>query len=401
MTSSVRLVADCVAAYAARLHAAVGERHHVASPLGAWLLLALAAPASTGQDRETLTDVLACDVDTAARAAAELLADPHPLVAAAAAVWTAHGYTGTLGFQQWQAGLPASVTTGDLPSQTDLDRWAGDHTFGLIDRFPVDTELASLVLATALATKVSWESPFELAPASSLGPGSRWASQLDRVLRTPDQPRAAHTQFIAAIPEFADVIVHAAWAVGGLLVISVAALPDLSAGRVLAAAHDIGRRLATRAPLQRRRLDDLPLGEGPLWVLREVEAEADSWSAVLPTWSASTKLDLTDPVLGFAAAKRGLVGPSEPWAARQAAMARYSRTGFEAGAVTAFAAGLSARLPSRHRHRHIELRFGHPYAVVALVQDPASAWQGLPVFSAWVAEPENATEDEPGSVRPL
>ena len=77
-------VARCVAAYAARLQAAIGERHQVASPLGAWLLLALAGPASSGADRVTLAEIIGCDVDRAASAAAELLARPHPLVASAA-----------------------------------------------------------------------------------------------------------------------------------------------------------------------------------------------------------------------------------------------------------------------------------------------------------------------------
>ena len=54
-------------------------------------------------------------------------------------------------------------------------------------------------------------------------------------------------------------------------------------------------------------------------------------------------------------------------------------------------------------HREAELRFGHPYAVVALTTDRAadgrprpelSAWHGLPVFSAWVSEPEDASDDE-------
>jgi hypothetical protein len=39
--------------------------------------------------------------------------------------------------------------------------------------------------------------------------------------------------------------------------------------------------------------------------------------------------------------------------------------------------------------RTAELRFPHPYAVVAVVDDrgaESQAWQGIPVFSAWVAE---------------
>jgi hypothetical protein len=397
---STGLVTDCVARYAGRLHAAVGDRHHVASPLGAWLLLALAAPASAGDDRETLSAVLGCDADVAAGAAAELLADPHPLVAAAAAVWTAREYTGTPDFRRWLAGLPAAVTTGDLPDQADLDRWAREHTFGLIDRFPVDTSLAYLALATALATKVSWATPFQLAPASSLGAGSVWASQLDRVLRTPTGPGVrGHVQFIAGTPDIGDVIVHAATAVGGLVVVSVGALPEVRAERVLGLAHDLGIRQATGERVERRELADVPLGEGPLWLLREGMAESDSCSALLPAWSASSRHDLTDPALGFAVAKRGLVPGTDPWDAKQAAMAKYSRTGFEAAAVTAMVVALGAHFPAPRRHA--ELRFGHPFAVVALVQDDSSPWHGLPVFSAWVTEPEDASDDEQGSSRPL
>src|SRR5215472_3523922 len=105
------------------MHAAAGDRHQVASPLGAWLLLALAAPASQGADRDTLTDVLGCDVDVAAAAAADLLAEPHPLVAAAAAVWTTSSFEPAETFRHWQDGLPAAVSTGALPGQEGVDAW--------------------------------------------------------------------------------------------------------------------------------------------------------------------------------------------------------------------------------------------------------------------------------------
>ena len=393
MTTQVNLVADGVARYAERLHAAAGARHHVASALGAWLLLALTAPASRGQDRETLTEALGCDADDAARAAAALLADPHPLIAAAAAVWTARGFGGSEDLRHWLAGLPPAVTTGELPGQPGADEWAREHTFGLIERFPLDVSGAHLVLATALATKVSWQLPFQLAPAASLGTNSPWAGRLDQVLRTPAGPAAyGHVQFIAATPDVGDVIVHAATAAGGLIVVSLGAQPDVPAVRVLAAAHDVGRRLAVGARVERRDVGHLPLGEGPLWVIREVLAPADSCSAVLPAWSASSRHDLSDPVFGFVAARRALIPGDDPWAAAQAAMARYTRTGFEAAAVTGIAVTAAARLPGPHREA--ELRFGHPYAVVALVQDPAQAWHGLPVFSAWVSEPADAGDGE-------
>jgi hypothetical protein len=141
-----------------------------------------------------------------------------------------------------------------------------------------------------------------------------------------------------------------------------------------------------------------------------VTAAADSVAAILPAWSADSDNDLSGPGLGFGAAKHALVQNEDPWQARQAAMARYSRTGFEAAAVSAIAVMAAARLPARRRD--VVLRFGHPYAVVALATAPRGAagttgslgpWEGLPVFSAWVSEPDNASDDSgnasPGAQR--
>ena len=395
MTVSTSQVADCVSAYAARLHGVIGAKHHVASPLSAWLLLALAAPASTGTDRDTLTEVLGCDTSIAAQAAADLLAHPHPVVASAAAFWTSSGAELSPGFAHWRAALPPQVTVGDVPDQAGMDRWVREHTFGLIDRFPIRDDGLYLVLASALATKVSWTVPFELAPGASLGSASPWATRLHQVLRTPRQ--GGHAQYIAVTPDAGDVIVHAALAVGGLLVVSVAAAAEVPASTVLAVAHRIAIQQATGGIVQRRSLTDLPLGEEPLWLLREVTATSDTCVAVLPAWSANSNHNLADPSLGMLAAKNAIATVPDPWQARQSAMARYSRTGFEAAAATAIGIALAAMVPARRREA--ELRFAHPYAAVAVTTDPSSRpnrdspWHGLPVFSAWVSEPADATDD--------
>ncbi|HXP20045.1 MAG TPA: hypothetical protein VN840_10415 [Streptosporangiaceae bacterium] len=115
--------------------------------------------------------------------------------------------------------------------------------------------------------------------------------------------------------------------------------------------------------------------------------------------------DLRDPGLGFAAAAAALARSGrDPWQAKQAAMARYTRVGFEAAAVTAMAIMASMQLPRRGLIRTAELRFGHPFAVVAVTGPTdrsrrraagtaqSDAWHGLPVFSAWVADPQDADD---------
>jgi hypothetical protein len=126
-------------------------------------------------------------------------------------------------------------------------------------------------------------------------------------------------------------------------------------------------------------------------------------SAVLPAWSASDAHELRAPQLGFGAAARllGELAASPfplPFEAVQAVVARYDRVGFEAAALTAMAlAGSAAPRPHRAVRRTAELRFGHPYAVVAVTTDTPprgrvdptwqTPWHGTPAFSAWVATP--------------
>ena len=118
---------------------------------------------------------------------------------------------------------------------------------------------------------------------------------------------------------------------------------------------------------------------------------------MLPAWSARSEHNLDYPDLGFAAVAAALA-PGDPWQARQSAMARYGRVGFEAAAVSAVAAAMAMTVPRQGLIRTAELRFGHPYAVVAVTVDPGGRppeagpdpWHGLPVFSAWVAQPEDA-----------
>ncbi|MEV6370681.1 hypothetical protein AB0L86_27725 [Micromonospora musae] len=384
------------------MHRLIGGEHHIASPLGAWLLLALVGPAAAGGTRAELEEVLGADADHAAATARALLDTPHPLVASASALWERAAIDA---LAQWRAALPESTETGPLPDQPALDAWARERTLGMIEKFPLTVGPETiLVMATALATRVAWATPFQVAPADELGPASAWASELRQVLRTPWH---GHTCWIAGTARAGDVAVHAAEArpervdgrESGLLVVSVAATPDVPAPDVLAAAHEVATNATTFPGRGRRSLYDLPLGETPLWTIREEHTRSfgreELFSALLPCWKAESRHELTAKGLGFDTAVRALGelmgAPDLAYEATQAAVARYGRYGFEAAAVTALAA--VAGLPPEAVVRAAELRFGHPYAVVAVATDtrdgvPAGPWHGLPVYSAWVARPE-------------
>ncbi len=113
---------DLIARYAERMHGAVSG-HHILSPLGAWLLLALAGPASRGRRREEMEAVLGVDVDTAFGHARALLGGPHPAVAAATACWH-RAEVDTAALAAWLETLPAPTEQGDIPTQAQIDAWA-------------------------------------------------------------------------------------------------------------------------------------------------------------------------------------------------------------------------------------------------------------------------------------
>lgn len=400
--------------YAERFHACAGDGHHVVSPLGAWLVLALCATLGEGGSRSELAELLGMEPAEASKVAETLLDSPHPLVSAGAGAW-ARPAAGTSALREWLAPLPVSVDRGDIPSQPELDAWAKDCTLGLIKQFPLElTPDVVLVLATALATKVSWERPFDVVDAAELGPRSVWSTTLERVLRAPlRDPR--HHQYLLATSRAGIVGVHVATARGGLLVGSVvAADPAVPAADVLAVAEEI----VTVEALQLRSvaglsLFDLPLGDGPIWSIAEEPVETtihtgreEQVVSVLPAWSADTKIDLDDERLGFPRAAQALaaaIGLDQfAYAAAQSAVARYSAVGFEAAAVTALGVAMSAPATRAGLRRIATARFGHPYAVVAATYadkrapdpPPGQAWRGLPVFSAWVSDP-GETEPAP------
>lgn len=407
MRELASLTAQPLREYAARLHGTLAPDHHIASPLGAWMLLGLVAragrlvPGSAAAD--AVERALGCPLEVAAAATETLLRDPHPAVRATAVAWLRHLDSAPAGIRRYLADLPCE--SGEMPSQAQADAWAQRVTDGLIEHYPADLDQpppVTFTMATALLTRVAWYEPFDVVAASELGPGP-FAHSLNRAMQA--RVGRGHRAMIVASP-IGPVAVHEAVA-DGLVVTSVAADPAVPAAEVIDAAYAIaaGRPQAVS-------LWDLPLGDGPAWTITEGREPAHGergeriLDVTVPAWSAQDTHDLLrlPGKGGFAAAGQllaPLLGRTEfDTEAAQAVAARYHRTGFEAAAITALAVR-GAALPPRQEVpvRTARLRFGHPYAVVAVAELPhklpasATAWLGLPVFSGWVAKVEEPTDD--------
>lgn len=389
------VAADLLAAvqgYARRLHAHAlreGPAHHVASPLGAWLLLAVLADLPGAVDADGFADALGADPDAAREHALRLLASPPVAVHVAAATWNVPLVEGGP-VERWVAALPAQVPTGPMPTQAVLDAWAREHTDGMIEHFPLELDPDTfLLLASALATRVQWDLPFHPVGAEALGPACDWTVR--RALSATSAPGGVVRH------EGRLVGVHVAKA-PGLAVVSVVDERGTAPQDVLRVALDLAPAAAT-GTLGTVSLWDLP-GDGHAWTLRDARAHAHSpdarpeqVDAVLPAWRATTRLDLADEIAcgfaGLAPTMAALVPPRfHPIEvdAAQSAVAGFDTAGFEAAAVTAV--GFLARgalVPEHDVPRRIAtLRFDRPFAAVAVATD--QRWWGLPVFSAWVAE---------------
>jgi hypothetical protein len=225
---SARLT-ELVEDYARRIYPAVLDQHSAASvcsPLGVWLLLAACAPVADGENRHALEGALGCSGDEAHELLSGFLAVPPPALKAAIAVWTSMT-DASEAIAAWVRGLPAEVESGYMPTKAEADGWANRKTLGLIKTFPLQIdEMTRVVLASALATKVSWELPFDVTPAGEhLGTDSPWRGAVKRLLwdRAP-RPAA----MIASTSSAGLVAVHPAIAREDLTVISVSAHPAVS-----------------------------------------------------------------------------------------------------------------------------------------------------------------------------
>jgi len=407
-----RSLVTLIDSYCRRTCRAVLDQHpgsSVSSPLGIWLLLAACSTAASGDNQRAIEEALGCTAAEATTLLSRFLKAPPPALHSALALWV-RSADRTSPLVDWSSTLPPQVKRGPIPSQKVADAWADRHTMGLINRFPLITEVTRLVLASALATKVTWQERREVVSAAEhVRSSSPWADRVQNVLldRSPVVP------FMLARTEAAGVVaVHFAVATESLAVVSVASDPTLDRAVAFEAAYEIAERCRDDDLAGARcSLFDLPVGEGHSWQITEEKVRSYTAgehseaveSAVLAAWSVRGDLDLKRGGFGIEPALDallGLLGPSplgDESDAIQSAIASYTPTGFEAAAFDVLTLSTGTTRPmERGLERRARLIFDHPYAAIALAgttSDFKRARAGhtdmfcLPLFSVWVAEP--------------
>jgi hypothetical protein len=407
-----------VDAYSRRVYPAVLEQHtgaSVSSPLGVWVLLAACASGARGANRSALEEVLGCLADEASELLNEFAGSLPAALKAAIAVWVSVA-DARAELAEWVRGLPPLVESGFMPTQQEADDWADRNTLGLIKRFPAEIDAdTKVVLASALATRVSWEVEFDVVPAAEhLSESSPWRKTVERLLWDPDPDGIA---MIAQTRAAGVVAIHQAVAKEGLTVVSVSADPAIARDRVLDATHEVAARVRAGRPIEAHSLFDLPVGDGHSWQIKEKQIY--TWrageraeriaGASLPAWHVRSDLNLESSALFGAAPALATLGQlihdaDEATQAAQAAVASFTRSGFEAAAVTGLVTAAGAPR-GRGTERTAILRFDHPYAALAIAGKPVepgvsgqpagrtSPSAGLPLFAAWVHEPTEVDEE--------
>lgn len=411
------------------IHSIAGDIHHSASPMGLWLLLAVASSATPkgSHERVVVEKALGMPSEQALCVVEELLAheptqdDLSPQngtegvsevmlpttdsLKSAMALWLrknsltelkewAEAYSIAIDdtpqeedLYAWRDNLPGVIEAGDIPTNEEADSWVAERTDGLLKKLPLKIEDRTfLVLLSAIATKTKWKEPFrEVDKADSFGDFFPGAS---KVLISAE----SHDVYVEDT-EIGMVGVHVAHGTNGLDVYSVIADPSVDYIDVIRVAHEISEE--DRGENRGVPLHQLETEASDIYTVNRIKSpRGDQRIAYLPKWKTENSLSHLeeDRSLGFShiassiASRAGLDPENADVIVQQDVVAEYTATGFEAAAVTQMMMRIGmVSLPVLSDAYKLEIPFNHSYAVVAVVRDK-SAWTGTPIFSSWIKE---------------
>jgi len=366
----------------ARWCSRLGGEDFALSGAGLWPLLALLASAADDTAQAELAAALERPTDSAQRDALEVLDILRAGLSTTAAlgIWTRKDVPL---HEDWKSQSPDGVVE-TLTDQAALDRWAAEQTGGLIDKFPLRiTADTLLVLASALTARVRWQTPFDALPR---GDWDYWSPEDPG---PPDQQWLNRTTSDLAIAAVLDTTVTRVVVEGDGDIDVHLLLGDQQPADVLATGL---RELSGEA--QVCLAVDLD-GRGPgLTVSRKQSTKPqDRLHLELPSFEIKAHHDLlkhadlfglgavTDPVTSHLP----LLSPVPLYVTEgaQDVLARFFAKGFEAAAVTAFAAAATGMPPEqRHQVTVVDVDFNRPFGFLA-VHRPSR----LAVVAGWVNSP--------------
>ncbi|WP_024805496.1 serpin family protein [Nocardia sp. BMG51109] len=357
--------------------AAAGAGDFVLSGCGVWPLLAVLAGAANEPARSELAAAVGLPAGHSQDSGLRLLAEiaGAQTVAGALGVWVREDLELR---DEWVRSLPAGVVE-KLTGQAAVDTWADRNTGGLIDRFPLTFRPDTLViLATAIVARTAWLQPFDddvLEPEAGpwrghRGPGlSRFSRELgDAALLAGTEPVTR-----VVVRGIGDLDVH--------LLLGDGAPADVLGAGLGALDGSVGTNT------------HLPIGtEGPGLAVRETRSVADTLRIQVPPFTIRSRHDLLAraDLFGLRSASDGsrdrfpAISPTALCIAEavQDALARFTREGFEAAAVTAVAMTRAGMPPRPRRVTEIAVGFDRPFGFLA-VHRPT----GLVIVAGWVSEP--------------
>ena len=359
------------------------DGHRVASPLGAWMLLAYVAVEHPNPS-EKLIQRLGCSTAEAKEILAVLMDDKPAVLAAAINAWVSPDNGNFPSVQHW---VKSAQGVGEIqiktPDAEELDAWTKENSLGLMEKFPLEIQPDNFVslFATMLATKIDWETPFEVFPNTVMV--EQWKQE-----KFLQEPNTSGDNISFYEDETGLYAIHeAANADTSLSVLSVIAVdPETPEADVMA----VARKAASEdiANVSYRSLDILTD------TLRvediRTAAKKDTFVTSLPAWKTDNLYRISESeTLAFVDVADRFNDFDMFMTAVQVSVAEYNRTGFEAAALTTMLIGVRS-VPAMSMKKRVILNFNHPYAVVAVVR--TGTWDGVPVFDGWISEATEVKE---------
>ncbi|MBC9703611.1 MAG: hypothetical protein H9W81_01045 [Enterococcus sp.] len=351
------------------------DGHRVASPLGAWMLLAYVA-VEHPKPSEKLISRLGCSPAEAKEILAALVEDTPEVIATAVNAWISPNFSFP-SIQEWSdAANGIGEVVWRIPTQEELDDWTQKNSLGLMETFPLEIVPDNFVslFATMLATKIDWQKPFDVATDKKMT--KVWRQE--KFLSEPNT-KTGNVSFYE--DETGLYAIHEATnAEETLSVLSVMSVnADTPEEDVLAVA-----RKAAKEDISNVSYHTLT-STGSLEITEVNSSKKhDTFVTLLPAWKTDNLYKIGESeTLAFDDVADRFNDFDMYMAAVQVAVAEYNRTGFEAAALTTMLIGMRSAIAMSLR-KNIVVRFDHPYAVAAVVR--GGTWDNLTVFDGWVSE---------------